>query len=146
MIDQGEHVCFARTVSHAPGLGGIHGHWLFAKHSLAPFKRGERDFHVGRWRSNNAYEIDVIPGDQVFPITSYMFDAKLLCDTRGMFTMPARNRHYARALAIAKGGNLRRAGKAGANNPDADGFRVTQFFQTSLPVFRRRYLVAAQYR
>jgi len=33
---------------------------------------------VGHWRSNNAYEIDVIPGDQIFPITSYVFDAELL--------------------------------------------------------------------
>jgi len=88
---------------------------------------------VGHWRRNNAYEIDVIPGDQIFPITSYVFDAELLGDPSGMFTMPARNRHYARAFAIVKAGNLRRAGKASANNSNADGFVVTQFLQSSLP-------------
>ena len=49
--------------------------------------------------------------------------------------MPARNCDYPRALAIAKGGNLRRAGKAGANNPNANGFVITQFFQTPLQNF-----------
>src|SRR5258706_389316 len=46
MIDQCEHACFARALSHTQGLGGVHGHWLFAKHSLALCECGERNFHV----------------------------------------------------------------------------------------------------
>jgi hypothetical protein len=120
MIDQGEHASFARQIGHAPGLSGIHGHRLFAKHSLASFESSERDFHVRRRRSNDAYQIDVIPGDQVFPITSHVFDAELCRNAGGVFTTPARNRHNARAPAIAKAGKLRGAGKARAHNPNAD--------------------------
>jgi len=88
---------------------------------------------VRRGRRDDAYEIDIVPGDQFFPITSYVFDAKLLRDLFGMFTMAARNRHYPSAPAIAKAWNLCGAGKAGADNADADSFVVTQFFQTLLP-------------
>src|SRR6266511_1367697 len=129
MIDQGKHVDFAREISHASGLGGIHGHRFFAKHSLALFESGQRDFHVRRGRRDDAYEIDIVPGDQFFPITSYMFDAKLLRDLFGMFTMAARNRHYPGAPAMAKAGILGVAAKAAADMPVPDGFVVPQFFQ-----------------
>jgi hypothetical protein len=78
-------------------------------------------------RSNDAYQIDVIPGDKFFPIICDVFDAKLSRDTFGSFTMPARDCNYARALAILESRNLRRPGKAGANNSNTDGFVASHF-------------------
>jgi hypothetical protein len=95
-------------------------------------ERGKRDFHMRRGRRDDAYEIDIIARDQVFPITRNVFDAKLPSDTRCVFTIPAGNRHHASARAVAKAGNLRGAGKAGAYNADADGFIVTQIFHMLL--------------
>src|SRR6267142_1075392 len=86
-----------------------------------------------RGRSDYAYQINVIPGDKLFPIISHMFDTELARNTRCMFAMAARNCDYARALAIAKAGNLRRARKAGAHDANADSFVVAQFFQRLSP-------------
>src|SRR6266545_3269644 len=132
MIDQGEHVNLACKVSHASGFGGIHGHRFFAEHGLALLESGERDFHMRRGRRDDAYEIDIVARDQVFPIISDVFNAKLLSDTRCAFTMPAGNRHHLSALAVAKARNLRSPGKAGAYNTDADYFVITQFFHMLL--------------
>jgi hypothetical protein len=125
MIDQSQHAGLVRGLGHELCLGGVHCHRLFAEHSLASFKSRERDFQVGGWRSNDAYQIDVIAFNQLKPITSDMFDAKLIGDTLRALTMPARDRNNACALTIEKPRNLRGASKAGANNPDADNFVVT---------------------
>jgi hypothetical protein len=107
----------------------------------------ERDLHVSCGRSNNAYQIDVVPGDQVFPIIGDVVNAKLLRDTLGAFTMAARYCNYARALAVLEAGNLRRASEAGADNSNADSFVVTQTFQTSLlfPLFNSAALAGIQW-
>jgi len=80
---------------------------------------------VGRGWSNNAYQIDIIQGDKVFPIICDVFDAKLCRDTGGAFRVAARDGHDARAFAIAEAGNLRRAGKPGTYNPNANCFVIT---------------------
>jgi hypothetical protein len=84
-------------------------------------------------RRNHAYQIDIVPGDKVFPIIGYMFNTKLLRTFRA-FTMPARDGDDPRPRAILEAGNLRGAGKAGANDPNADSFIVTQSLQASLPI------------
>ena len=46
-------------------------------------------------------------------------------DALRAFPMAARNRDHTRALTIEKAGNLRRAGKAGADNSNPDSLSVT---------------------
>jgi hypothetical protein len=92
---------------------------------------------VGRGRSSYAYQIDVIPGDKVLPIISYVFDAELSRDTLGVFATPAGNCDYLRALAIAKAGNLGGAREAGAHNADADSSTASQFLL--IPQLKREH-------
>src|SRR2546430_1182653 len=106
MIDQGEHIRFACAISHALRFRSIYGHRLLTEHSLAILKRGERDLYVSRRRGNYAYQIDVVPGEQFFPIIGDVFDAKLLRNAFSMLAVPARDRDHARAFAIAESGNL----------------------------------------
>src|SRR6266566_2996437 len=124
MIDQGEHISFACAISHALRFRSIHGHRLLTEYSLAMLKRSEHDLHVSCRRGNYAYEIDVVPGNQFFPIIGDVFDAKLLRNAFSMLAVPARDRDHAGAFAIAEAGNLRSAGKAGADNPNAYDFVI----------------------
>src|SRR6266404_7928461 len=119
MIDQGQHIRFSCAISHALRFRSIHGHRLLTEHSLAVLKCSERDLYMSCRRGNYAYEIDVVPGDQFFPIIRDVFDAKLLRNAFSMLAVPARERDHAGAFAIAEAGNLGSAGKAGADNPDA---------------------------
>src|SRR6267142_4855564 len=120
MIDQSEYAGGLCLISHALCLSGIHGHWLFAEHSLASFKSCQGNLHMRRRRRDHAYEIDILALNQLAPIGSDVFDAKLFGDALRMFTMPARDRHHTRAFAVKEAWYLRGAGKAGAYNSNPD--------------------------
>src|SRR5687768_6358880 len=116
MIDQCQHTSLACSLSHTLCFICSHRHRLFAKHCLMPIEGGQRDLLVGGRRCDYTDQINVIALNQLAPVVSDVFDAKLPGDSLSMFTMTAGNRDHARVLAIEKAGNLSSAGKAGANN------------------------------
>ena len=61
-----------------------------------------------------------IASDEFAPVRGYVFNAKLLGNALGMFTMAAGDGDYPRALTILKAGDLRGTSKSGADNSNAD--------------------------
>ena len=135
MIYQRQHAGFVRFFRHPFCFQRVHCHRFFAKHGLASLERRQGDFHVGRWRSDHTYEIDVIAFNQLTPVVGDVFNAKFLRDTLCVFAMAAGDRYDSCSLTIAKAGDLRRARKAGADDTNTYRFLFTQVRLPSLDTF-----------
>jgi hypothetical protein len=83
-------------------------------------ERGESDFHVSGWRSDDADEVDVRMGHQFVPIGGDVLNSEFISDCLRAFSITTRNRDNLRAHAIAKPWDLRRAGKPRPNNSDSN--------------------------
>ena len=88
-------------------------------------KCGQRHFHMCRWRRHDADQVNVFARYQLAPVISYMLNFKLFGDVGGVFGISAGDSDNARTHAIPKSGNLRSAGKAGADDSDPYGLSVT---------------------
>ena len=122
VIHQREDAFLACAFSHAPRFVCVHRHGLFAQDCPAGLERSKRHFAMCDDGCNDADQIDIVTLDHAAPIIFDVRDLKFARDFFSMLTMSAGDGDDLRSFAILEPGNLRRAGKACADNSNADCF------------------------
>src|SRR5262245_2070308 len=87
---------------------------------FARVERGQRDLMMRDYRRDDADEIDVVAFDHTAPIVGHVRNVEFARDFFRVFAMRAGNHDPARTFTVFEAGNLGRARKARADDPDTD--------------------------